>query len=150
MDRLEKCVCCAYPKRRNVTKVGWPTEKRTFRFHRGRRISSPQEFALHAEQRLETALRCFPKLEKNWMRQLTTSNYWDWKECANPLILIHFFVIWLCKSLSVINILLKTLTSWAQREKTVQDKVTFMHEHKENCLELFKSRRHFGELSWTT
>ena len=106
--------------------------------------------SMHAEQRLETALRCFPKLEKNWMRQLTTSNYWDWKECANPLILIHFFVIWLCKSLSVINILLKTLTSWAHREKTVQDKVTFMHEHKENCLELFKSRRHFGELSWTT
>ena len=26
---------------------------------------TPQEFALRAEQRLETALRCFPKLEKN-------------------------------------------------------------------------------------
>jgi len=26
---------------------------------------SPHEFALRADQRLETALRCFPKLEKN-------------------------------------------------------------------------------------
>ena len=124
--------------------------KTNFSFSSRKENLSPQEFALHAEQRLETALRCFPKLEKNWMRQLTTNNYWDWKECVNPLILIHFFVIWLCKSLSVINILLKTLTSWAQREKTVQDKVTFMHGHKENRLELFKSRKHFGELSWTT
>ena len=54
-----------------------------------------------AEQRLETALRCFPKLEKNWTRQLTMNNYCDWKESVNPLIPIHFFVIWLCKLLSV-------------------------------------------------
>ena len=38
MDKLGKCVCCAYQKRRNVTKVGQPTEKRTFRCPRGRRI----------------------------------------------------------------------------------------------------------------
>ena len=36
MDKLEKCVCCAYQKRRNVTKVGRPTEKRTFRCPRGK------------------------------------------------------------------------------------------------------------------
>ena len=54
---------------RNVTKVGRPTEKRTFCCPRGRRISGenlpPHEFALRAEQRLETARRCFRKLEKN-------------------------------------------------------------------------------------
>ena len=38
MDKLGKCVCCAYQKRGNVTKVGRPTEKRTFRCPRGRRI----------------------------------------------------------------------------------------------------------------
>ena len=27
MDKLGKCVCCAYQKRRNVPKVGRPTEK---------------------------------------------------------------------------------------------------------------------------
>ena len=40
---------------------------------------SSQEFALRAEQRLETALRCFRELEKNWTRQLTMNNYCDWK-----------------------------------------------------------------------
>ena len=38
MDKLGKCVCCAYQKRRNVTKVGRPTEKLTFHCPRGRRI----------------------------------------------------------------------------------------------------------------
>ena len=58
MDKLGKCVCCAYQKRRNVTKVGRPTEKRTFRCPRGRIENlSPQEFALRAEQRLGTAPR---------------------------------------------------------------------------------------------
>ena len=94
-------VCCAYQERRNVTKVGRPTEKRTFRCPRWRRIFLHKSFALRAEQRLETALRWFPKLEKNWTRQLTMSNYCNWKEWVNPLIPIHFFVIWLCKSLSV-------------------------------------------------
>ena len=56
------------------------------------RVCSP------AEQRLETGLRCFPKLEKNWSRQLTRNNYFDWKKWVNPLIPIYFFVIWLCKS----------------------------------------------------
>ena len=61
MDKLGKCVCCAYQKRRNVTKVGRPTEKRTFRCPRGKRIFLHKSFALRAEQRLETALRCFPR-----------------------------------------------------------------------------------------
>ena len=39
-------------------------------------------------------LWCFPKLEKNWTRQLTMNNYFDWKEWVNPLIPIQFFVIW--------------------------------------------------------
>ena len=32
MDKLGQCVCCAYQKKGNVTKVGRPTEKRTFRW----------------------------------------------------------------------------------------------------------------------
>jgi len=53
-------------KRGNVTKVGRRTEKRTIRSPRSRKENlSPQEFALRAEQGFETALRCFPKLEKN-------------------------------------------------------------------------------------
>ena len=31
VDKLEKYVCCAYQKRRNVTKVGRTTKNRTFR-----------------------------------------------------------------------------------------------------------------------
>ena len=38
MHKLGKCVCSGYQKRRNFTKVGQPTEKRTFRCPRGRRI----------------------------------------------------------------------------------------------------------------
>ena len=38
MDKLGKCVCGAYQKRRNVTKVGRRTEKRTFSCPQGRRI----------------------------------------------------------------------------------------------------------------
>ena len=45
---------------------------------------------------------------------------------SNPLIPIHFFVIWLCKSQSARkSILPKTLTSWAQHDKTLQENVTF-------------------------
>ena len=40
------------------------------------RVCSP------AEQRLEIGPRCFPKLEKNWTRQLTMNNYFDWKGWA--------------------------------------------------------------------
>ena len=54
-----------------------------------------------AEQRLKTGLPSFPILGKNWTRQLTMNNYFDWKGWVNPLIPIHFFVIWLYKSLSV-------------------------------------------------
>ena len=38
MDKLGEFLCCGYQKRRNITKVGRPTEKRTFRCPRGRRI----------------------------------------------------------------------------------------------------------------
>ena len=54
MEKFGKCVCCAYQKRRNVTKVGRPTEKQTSLPSRNENLS-PQEFALHVEQRLETA-----------------------------------------------------------------------------------------------
>ena len=60
MNKLGKCVCCAYQKRRNVTKVGRPTKKRTFRCP-----LSPQEFALRKEQSVETALQyAFPNQTK--------------------------------------------------------------------------------------
>ena len=38
MGKLGKCVFCLHQKRRNITKVGRSTEKRTFRCARGRRI----------------------------------------------------------------------------------------------------------------
>ena len=38
IDKLGKCVCCAYQKRRSVSKVGRPTGKRSFRCPQGRRI----------------------------------------------------------------------------------------------------------------
>ena len=70
MDKLGKCVCCAYQKRGNVTKVGRPTEKRTFRCPRGRRIFLHKSSLLSVRnngQKLprETARRYFRKLEKN-------------------------------------------------------------------------------------
>ena len=69
MDKLGKCVCCAYQKRRNVTKVGRPTKKRKVRCPQGRRIFLHKSFLLvrNKGQKLprETARRCFRKLEKN-------------------------------------------------------------------------------------
>ena len=53
MDKLGKCACCAYQKRRNVTKVGRPTEKRTFPCPRGRRIFHHK--SLLSVRKLETA-----------------------------------------------------------------------------------------------
>ena len=43
------------------------------------------------------------------------------------------------------KILLKTLTSWLQRDKNIAGK-SHIDGHKENRLKLFKSRRHFGEI----
>ena len=66
MDKLEKCVYCAYQKWRNVTKVGRPAENELFVvLEEEEYFSAPQEFALRGERRSETALRCFRKLEKN-------------------------------------------------------------------------------------
>ena len=87
MDKLGKCVCCAYQKRRNVTKVGRPTEKRTFCCPRGRRIF------------LNLSSPCEMKVRNR--AAMLSYNYCDWKEWVNPLIPIRLFVIWLCKSLSV-------------------------------------------------
>ena len=41
------------------------------------------------------------------------------------------------------------LTSWAQRDKTLQEK-SDIHGQEENGLELFISRRHFGEIKQPT
>ena len=59
-------------KRWNDTKVSQPSDKRTFLCPRRRRIFLHKSFL--AEQRcprLETALRCFRTLEKNWTHQRT-------------------------------------------------------------------------------
>ena len=104
----------------------WPTYWKTnFSLSSEKENLSPQEFALRAEQRLETALWCFRKLEKNWTSQLTMNNYYDCKEWVNPLTIREN-----------LKILLKPLSSWAQRDKILQEK----------GIELFKSRRHFGEI----
>ena len=42
--------------------------------------------------------------------------------------------------------LLKALRRWVQRDKRLQEKVTFMDKKKVAALELFRSRIHFGEL----
>ena len=55
MDKLGKCVCCAYQKRINVTKVGRPTKKTKSSLSSRKENLSPQEFSPRAEQRLETA-----------------------------------------------------------------------------------------------
>ena len=54
MDKLGKCVCCAYQIRGNFTKVGRPTEKTNFSLSSRKENFCPQEFALRAVQRLET------------------------------------------------------------------------------------------------
>ena len=58
-------VFVAFQKRRNVAKVGQPTENELFLvLEEEESFFAPQEFALHAERRLETVMRCFRKLEK--------------------------------------------------------------------------------------
>ena len=42
--------------------------------------------------------------------------------------------------------LLKALRRWVQRDKRLQEKVTFMDKKKVAALELFRARMHFGEL----
>ena len=48
-----------------------------------------------------------------------------------------FFKIWICKSvhhyLRELNMLLKTLTSWTQRDKTLQETATFTDKKKIAC-----------------
>ena len=110
---------------------------------------SPREFALRAKQRLETGLRCLPKLEKSWTRQLTTNNYWhyfDWKEWVNPLIPIHF-TLWF-GSVNRPKSFKHPAKNANELGPAWQNLVgkCHIHEHKENGLELLKSRRHFGEI----
>ena len=107
------------------------------------RVCSP------AEQRLETGLRCFPKLEKSWTRQLTTNNYWhyfDWKEWVNPLIPIHF-TLWF-GSVNRPKSFKHPAKNANELGPAWQNLVgkRHIHEHKENGSELLKSRRHFGEI----
>ena len=124
MDKLGKCVCCAYQKRRNVTKVGRPTEKRTFRCPRGRRIflhksllsggTKVRNWAAMLSQireKLNTPTDNEQLLTLFRLKRMGKSPH------SNPL----HFVIWLCKSTYInhLNILLKTLTSWAQPDKTL-------------------------------
>ena len=106
----------------------WPTYWKTdFSLSSRKENLFPQNFALRTKQGLETALRCFRVLSQI-REKLNTPTYNEQLSQLklNPLIPIHFFVIWLCKSQSARkSILPKTLTSWAQREKTLQENVTF-------------------------
>ena len=101
----------------------WPTYWKTnFSLSSRKENVSSQNFALRAKQRLETALRCFRVLSQI-REKLNTPTYNEQllQLKLNPLITIHFFVIWLCKSQSARkSIQPKALTSWAQRDKTLQ------------------------------
>ena len=136
MDKLGKCVCCAYQKRRNVTKVGRPTEKRTFRCPRGRRIflhkslhSSGTKvknwFAMLSQirEKLNT-----PTDNEQLFRQSTSSwfgsvNHYPW-EFKHPA---------------------KNANELGPAWQNLAGK-SHIHGHKENGLELFKFRRNFGEI----
>ena len=141
MDQLGKCVCCAYHWEKEKRYQSWPTNWKTNCSLSLRKENlSPQEFALRAEQRLETALRCFPKLEKNWTRQLTMNNYFDWKEWVSPLIPIHFFVIWLAVNhypWEFSKHPAKNANGLGPAWQNLAGK-SHIHRQKENGLELFK------------
>ena len=158
MDKLGKCVCCAYQKRRNVTKVGRNTEKRTFLvLEEGEsfstRVCSP------CKTKVRTALRCFRKLEKNWTLQLKMNNFWDWKEWVNPLILIgtsswfgsvnHYPSEFKHPAENANELVLAQPANGRRKAKpsvTKHCRKSRIQEHKENRLELFKPRWHFGEI----
>ena len=61
-----------------------------------------------------------------------------WRNVQRPTLSLENHYPW------EFNILLKTLTSRAQRDKTLQETVTFTDKRK--SLIIFRSRRHFGEI----
>ena len=100
MDKIRKCVFYAYQKRRNVTKVGRPIEKRTFRCPRGRRIFL-HESLLSGGTKVRNWAAILSQIREKLNTPTDDEQLFRLKRMGNPLILIHFFVIWLCKSLSV-------------------------------------------------
>ena len=97
---------------------------------------SPQEFALRAEQRLETAPgNCTAMLSQireelntpTDNEQLLRLKRMSKSPQSNPLLRDLAFLLSIRENL---NILLKTVTSWAQRDETLREKVTFMDTKK--------------------
>ena len=140
MDKLEKWVYCAYQEKRYQS---WPTYwKRTFRCPRGRRI-------LHSSTRVcspwwTKVKNCAAMLSKIREKlnpptdneQLLRLKRMSKSPNSNPLLRDLAMHI----SVRKLNILLIMLMSWAQRDKTLEEKVTFIDT------KLFKSRRRFGEI----
>ena len=144
MDKLGKCVCCAYQKRRNVTKVGRPTEKRTFRCPRRRRIFLHKSW-LSVRSKGSEKLRCdafanqgkqnTPTDNEQLLRLKRMSSK---SPHSDPLLRDQR----LCKSLLVRIETSCTLTSWGN----IAGKSHIRGHIKENRLELFKSIRHFRDI----
>ena len=109
--------------------------------------------------KVRTALRCFRKLEKNWTLQLTMNNFWDWKEWVNPLLLIstsswfgsvnHYPSEFKHPAENANELVLAQPANSRRKTKpsvTKHCRKSRIQEHKENRLELFKPRWHFGEI----
>ena len=77
MDKLGKWLLRLPEKDKRYQ--SWPTYWKTnFRCPRGRRIFHHKSFALRAEQRLETALRCFPSsLSPRAVRNIANDFTWQ-------------------------------------------------------------------------
>ena len=112
----------------------WPTYWKTnFSLSSRKENLSPQEqFALRAEQRLEiaqgncTAMLSQIREELNTPtdnEQLLRLKRMSKSPHSNPLLRDLAFLLSIRENLSI---LLKTVTSWAQRDKTLQEKVTSM------------------------
>ena len=122
MDKLEKCVYCAYQKSRNVTKVGRPTGKRAFRCPRGKRIflsstrvCSPWGTKVRNCATMLSQIReeLNPPTDNEQLLRLKRMSK---SPHFNPLLRDLAMYITVRK----LNILLKMLTSWAQCDKKME------------------------------
>ena len=103
VDGLARKMCLLRLPEKEKPYQSWPTYWKTnFSLSSRKENLPPQEFCSPCWTKVRNCAATFSQIrEKLNTPTDNMNNYCDWKEWVNLLIPIHFFVIWLCKSLSV-------------------------------------------------